>query len=464
MGSARLADEVIRLNREDHKRTKHDTDFSKWKILIGPHDWEDHSMGKEGVTRYRVESLPKFSSSGLYELAIYRTNSSTRDHRGQLDPDKALVVYLGEADNVKTRLQQYGRAGAHLCGNGSADKVCGRFEDIFARGYSIAYRWAPKENKADARRTEAQLLNTYDYAWNKGSNGVRRHNDILQKLDKRASTNFSRKNLPLLQKQVGIKIKSSKLLSDDNEFSKHTHGESHNFLPLAFKFSRSQPRLVSDHGGSDKNDTITCGVVLEDGSICGRTPAKGKKQCAEHMGKKTKESSICGALTGKGTPCNRTVNENGRCWQHLNYSVSSSSGSSFTRHSNYGDSYTSICGVPTGKGTPCNRTVNGNGRCWQHLNYGVSSSSGSSSTRHYGGSYTSICGAPTGNGTPCSRTVHGNGMCWQHLNYSVSSSRGSSFTRHSNYGGSYTSICGAPTRKGTPCMRTVNGNGRCWQH
>ncbi|KAK8559049.1 hypothetical protein V6N12_042337 [Hibiscus sabdariffa] len=143
-GAATSADVLTRFNREDHKRTKHDSHFSKWKILIGAGDWEDHSEGKEGVGRYRVENLPKSSSSGLYELAIYRTHSSTRDHLGKLDPDKVLVVYLGEADNVRTRLQQYGRTGSHLGRNGSGDKGCGCFEDIFARGYSIVYRWAPK--------------------------------------------------------------------------------------------------------------------------------------------------------------------------------------------------------------------------------------------------------------------------------------------------------------------------------
>ncbi|KAK8660054.1 hypothetical protein V6N13_050990 [Hibiscus sabdariffa] len=142
-GAATSADVLTRFNREDHKRTKHDSHFSKWKILIGPRDWEDHSVGK-GVARYRVENLPKSSSSGLYELAIYRTHSSTRDHLGKLDPDRVLVVYLGEADNVRTRLQQYGRTGSHLGRNGSGDKGCGCFEDIFARGYSIVYRWAPK--------------------------------------------------------------------------------------------------------------------------------------------------------------------------------------------------------------------------------------------------------------------------------------------------------------------------------
>ncbi|KAK8559050.1 hypothetical protein V6N12_042338 [Hibiscus sabdariffa] len=245
------------------------------------------------------------------------------------------------------------------------------------------------ENKADARRTEAQLLNTFDYAWNKGSNGVRRHDDILQKLDKHASNltklaNFTRKHLPFLQKQVGIKIKSSKILSDDNEFSKHADGENHNFLRQVVKFSRSQPRLVSDHGGSNKNDTITCGVVLEDGSICRRPPAEGRKRCAEHKGKKTKGYSarsstsyksvlhkgdypeveqcgpICGVAMVDGSLCTRQPVSRRKRFDadsRFDYSNQNNGSNSSSR---------SICGAPTRNGAFCQITVKGNGRCWQH--------------------------------------------------------------------------------------------------
>ncbi len=64
------------------------------------------------------------------------------------------MVYLGQADNVRTRLQQYGRTGAHLgnsysngCPNDSKN-VClqnrpGLFDGILTRGYPIVFRWAP---------------------------------------------------------------------------------------------------------------------------------------------------------------------------------------------------------------------------------------------------------------------------------------------------------------------------------
>lgn len=60
------------------------------------------------------------------------------------------MVYLGQADNVRMRLQQYGRTGAHLgnsyandSNNVSLQKRLGFFDEIFARGYPIVFRWAP---------------------------------------------------------------------------------------------------------------------------------------------------------------------------------------------------------------------------------------------------------------------------------------------------------------------------------
>ena len=65
------------------------------------------------------------------------------------------------------------------------------------------------QNKEDALRTETQLLSTFDYAWNTSNNGIRRPDDILQKLHQIASctrtlSDIARVVLPFTQKQVGI--------------------------------------------------------------------------------------------------------------------------------------------------------------------------------------------------------------------------------------------------------------------
>ena len=110
-------------------------------------------MGKEGAARYRVHNLPKSSDSGLYELGIVVAQTGLGREVGKLDPDRIVVAYLGQADNVRTRLQQYGRTGAHLgnsysngCPNDSQN-VClqkgpGFFDGIFSRGHPIVFRWA----------------------------------------------------------------------------------------------------------------------------------------------------------------------------------------------------------------------------------------------------------------------------------------------------------------------------------
>ncbi|PPD78027.1 hypothetical protein GOBAR_DD25028 [Gossypium barbadense] len=346
-----LAVHVDRSNREDHKKTDHDSHFSEWKLLVGPHDWKNGEGG--AVTRYRLENLPKSSGTGIYELAVCKLPS--RDRHGKLEPD--LVVYLGKAENIRARLQQHGRDGTHLCGkNGFGENGCPLF-DIFARGYSITYRWAPDypvRLKISSEKEVSVLLSRDKNQLNGGwktrqmlgelkmsfsvltiMHGIKARTvepQLLEKLDKRASNltklaNFSKKHLPSLQKQVGIKIKASKLVSDDNEFGKYKNGENHNFLLQVFNFSRSRPRLVLNHGGSDENETFSCGVVLDDGSISKRPPVEGRKRCSEHKGKKTTGSStrssmksqphkedypeiehcspICGVAMDDGSVCRR---------------------------------------------------------------------------------------------------------------------------------------------------------------
>ncbi|KAF8393496.1 hypothetical protein HHK36_021740 [Tetracentron sinense] len=84
------------------------------------------------------------------------------------------------------------------------------------------------KNKKNAKKAEAQLLDFFDYAWNKSSNGARRPDDILLKLDKYTSSTTLIPNItrelqqwklddPFGQKRIGIRIKASKLLLTDTE-------------------------------------------------------------------------------------------------------------------------------------------------------------------------------------------------------------------------------------------------------
>jgi hypothetical protein len=121
-----------------------------FQILVGPSDWEDYSKGKEGSTRYRIHNLPQDSGPGVYELGVAITTSGLGREIFKLtsDPHRVVVVYLGKADNVRTRLQCYGRNGAHLgnsCSSFESSGQMGRslFHEIFFQGFPIVYRWAP---------------------------------------------------------------------------------------------------------------------------------------------------------------------------------------------------------------------------------------------------------------------------------------------------------------------------------
>lgn len=99
------------------------------QILVGASDWKYHSAGKEGVERYRTQNLPTYTSPGVYELGVAAATSAV------------IPVYFGQADNVRGRVQSYGRHGAHL-----QNPPLLLFSDIFSRGFHIVYRWAPVSN------------------------------------------------------------------------------------------------------------------------------------------------------------------------------------------------------------------------------------------------------------------------------------------------------------------------------
>ncbi|XP_058206648.1 protein EFFECTOR OF TRANSCRIPTION 2-like isoform X2 [Rhododendron vialii] len=151
--------QVVLLKREDCFHPKHDSLFYDWKVLVGPSDWEDHSLWK-GAERYRVHNLPNcYSCPGLYELGIVISGAHSGSKIGNLDP---VPFYLGQTGNVRSRLQCYGREGAHLENgnfNGQVNDYVpqqghGAFSEAFSRGYTIVYRWAPKISKNGRYRFE----------------------------------------------------------------------------------------------------------------------------------------------------------------------------------------------------------------------------------------------------------------------------------------------------------------------
>ncbi|CAH8320134.1 unnamed protein product [Eruca vesicaria subsp. sativa] len=416
--------------REDYKRTKHDAVFSKWKVLIGSNDWEDFKSGKDGVGRYRVQNLPCRSSPGLYELGVAVIG---HDQARKLDSDDVLAAYLGQAESVRSRLQCYGRSGAHLrnvynnnnnlndCETiESPDKkpvTTGLFEDIFIKDGSVVYRWAPMGSKREAEATEGMLLSTFDYAWNKGSNGERRQLDLLMKLGDREfmrnrKSGISRVLFPFLRNQVGIRIKGEKhVLEEERKLSSDVGEEkkkkSSTFFTSIIKLTRSRPQPVSDI--TDEIDGSVCGVILENGGRCSRSPVKGRKRCEEHKGQrvcrvspvkpqpeiflrqdyKHEDSDVftCGVILPNMEPCSKKpVQGRKRCEDHKGMRINAflvllnrTDCEKTVKTEKYDpeprtgniveeqEALTSFCEATTKSGSPCTRSSpKGSKRCWQH--------------------------------------------------------------------------------------------------
>lgn len=253
------------------------------------------------------------------------------------------MVYLGQADSVRARLQQYGRSGSHLdtanpMGSAGKDAVNalaagpGLFREVFSRGYSVVFRCALMDNKQEAEKTEALLLRVFDYAWNKLQNGACRREEILHKLEQRAANHrsllsrVSDMKQKLFGEKAGIKIKGSGsantspgiiksmlprvrtivrfrpqvLNSEDNEGEMtdipwkkisdipYANRQAHRRRSEGYKVKKIDVTKRRTVPIQDSNSV--CGVVLEDGSSCLEHPVHGRKRCSLHKGKRVKGS------------------------------------------------------------------------------------------------------------------------------------------------------------------------------
>ncbi|KAL5999601.1 hypothetical protein ACLOJK_037886 [Asimina triloba] len=312
--------EVERVKREDCSELKNGPDFSPWKILVGPSDWEDHSSGVCGAEKYRTQNLPLgCMGPGLYELGIAMT--STKGGQRVRDPNTRYVtVYLGIADNVRTRLQEYGRNGSHLDGGKSINlpdekKGLGLFQDVFSKGFSIVFRWVPMRSKQEAEDTEAMLLKRFDYAWNRGRNGARRPHDIIPMLDKNKIISRKTRSCDTLTKCRASTLQiNGRIPSEDSEA-----GPSHLKLLLgsqATVISRSRPQLVSRRFAVDEH--YICGVMMGNGLSCANRPIEGNKRCIDHKGQRVHGTfSVCGMILEDGSTCKSSpVDGRKRCELH----------------------------------------------------------------------------------------------------------------------------------------------------
>ncbi|KAF3780384.1 hypothetical protein EJ110_NYTH39321 [Nymphaea thermarum] len=402
------ATEISRVRREDCYKTKHDSVFSKWEILIGPSDWEDYSLGKDGAERYRIHNLPISSCPGLYELGIAKYHTETGRKIRKIDSHHVIVVYLGQADNVRTRLQQYGRAGSHLDRGVSfassnkgpptdipvipyVQQGPGLFIDVFSRGFPIVFRWAPLKWKA------------------------------------------------LGSKKMGIEINSGKPIVD-TEANLEKNPDLH---AQVLKFSHSRPRLVAERtGGLDALNV--CGVALANGSICKEPPVPGRKRCSEHKGwtinglhkgSNTDDheattggldpQNVCGVALGNGSICKEPpVPGRKRCSEHKGWRINGlHKGSNTDDHeaTTGGLDPQNVCGVALGNGSICKEPpVPGRKRCIEHKGRRINGLHEGWNTDHYGPPKGNpcVCGVSLEDGSFCmQKPVPGRKRCEKHKDY-----------------------------------------------
>lgn len=177
-------------------------------------------------------------------------------------------------------------------------------------------------SKKDAEITEKELLDKFDYALNKGSNGARRQDDIhkkLKRLEKASKFSLLAKEfLSSNQRKVGIKIRTGSNISEMDDTT---------IFSRILGVRRLQAKPVQ-YGSSDCGNNI-CGVAIGHGSVCTTPPVAGRKRCAMHKGQRVngyisklytegKELNLhCGFILEDGSSCKSSpVRGNKRCLEH----------------------------------------------------------------------------------------------------------------------------------------------------
>lgn len=245
--------------------------------------------------------------------------------------------------------------------------------EILVFTFQLFHSLSQMQSKSNAQKTETELLNTFDYAWNTSINGSRRPEDILQKLKKVSSSanrfpDIVQRLLPFCPKQVGIRIEACKLLSTEKNFNTCADEGSPEILSRVFKFGRSQPRLVADRGGISEENAVICGVALAHDSVCRRPPVEGRKRCAEHKGMKINEllrMRISDRAVGQQYGAIEKVESDSHCAPSFRHDRAGLPLVTVKYH--VSETFSHICGFILIDGSPCTRQpLKGNKRCGEH--------------------------------------------------------------------------------------------------
>lgn len=106
--------------------------WTKWRKIANKKEYFDRELDHVGPA--------------TYEIGIRK--------KGQ---KKIRIQYIGETNNERRRMKQYGRNGSHI-----AHKIDKALND----GYELFYRGQTKPSKAKAEIMEKNLLQKFKYKWN----------------------------------------------------------------------------------------------------------------------------------------------------------------------------------------------------------------------------------------------------------------------------------------------------------
>ena len=173
-----MADLPLRAFREDRIRVPlpgGKGKWSEWKKAMVPHETVDETGAELTEERGRNQKGYMWSDidDELCEVGrlcgIYEFQVKGNPEEGQL---KSAVVYVGSTcprkkdDGVclrlKSRIIGYCKYGNHKKG---------LINDALRRGYELWVRYKQAGSAEEAQEWENDLLNKYDYAWNKRGNG-----------------------------------------------------------------------------------------------------------------------------------------------------------------------------------------------------------------------------------------------------------------------------------------------------
>lgn len=121
----------------------------------------EHRPGYRLSNKKVRDKLEDYDGYGIYEW------SAKRNRRGA----KRKVVYVGSTcrskrGSLSKRILEYCRNGSH-----KARKI----DDALQRKYELWVRVKSSANKKEAEKEENELLEQYNYAWNKRNNGKMRN-------------------------------------------------------------------------------------------------------------------------------------------------------------------------------------------------------------------------------------------------------------------------------------------------